>query len=71
MVDEQGKTLVSGARLPSEFTQAVSVTGVLPADARAKRYHLKVELLSPTGLGGAQATLEWPLAARDASNRPQ
>jgi beta-glucuronidase len=62
VVDEQGKTLVSGARLASEFTQVVSVTGVLPADARAKRYHLRVELLSPTGLGGTQASLEWPLA---------
>ena len=61
VVDEQGKTLVSGARPLSEITAGVSVTGVLPADARAKRYRLKVELLSPTGLSGAQARLEWPL----------
>ena len=64
VVDEQGKTLVSGARPPGELTQAVSVTGVLPADARAKRYRLKVELLGPTGLDGAQVTLEWPLGGR-------
>ena len=60
VVDEQGKTLVNGTRPPSEMTQTVSVTGVLPAEAHAKRYRLKVELLSPTGLDGAQATLEWP-----------
>ena len=70
VVDEKGKALVSGARPPSELTQAVSVTGALPADVRAKRYRLKVELLSPTGVG-AEATLEWPLATRDASNRPE
>jgi beta-glucuronidase len=67
VADEQGKILVSGARPPSEFTQVVSVTGVLPADARAKRYRLKVELLSPAGVG-AEATLEWPLATRGLSD---
>jgi hypothetical protein len=70
VVDELGKSLVSGERPLSELTQAVSVAGALPADVRAKRYHLSVKMLGPTGLG-AEAALDWPPTAEDASNRPQ
>jgi hypothetical protein len=70
VVDEQGKTLVSGTRPLSQLTQAVLVTDVLPADARAKQYHLAVKLLSATGLD-AQAALEWPPAATATSSRPE
>ena len=70
VVDEQGKALVSGTRPLSQLTQAVLVTDVLPADARAKQYHLAVKLLSATGLD-AQAALEWPPAATATSSRPE
>jgi beta-galactosidase/beta-glucuronidase len=60
VMDEKGRALASGTRPLPELTQAVSVTGALPAGAPAVRYRLSVKLQGPTSVS-AETALEWPI----------
>ena len=63
IADEKGKPVAQGTRELATLTDALTVTGDLPADASARPLRLTVTLLRPIGVPAAERSLDWSPAS--------